>query len=116
VILGRLEAVDILEKWREEKTPLRCQGSFSAHAFAIEGIIDTAAENEFRLIAGTNMLTQVVVKLTDALIFNYADHREITGKEAKYYPSCLTIAFPPIPEEGPANTIAFAEISEDRPY
>jgi hypothetical protein len=115
VIVGRLDAVVIFKKWSSEGTPIRCQGSFATHAFSMEGTIETVSDNELRMIAG-NKLTQAVVKLTDDLHFNYADSREVAGDEAKHYPSCVAIAYDPIPDEGPADTIAFAEISLARPY
>lgn len=115
MIMGRSDAIVIFGKWRDEKTGIRCQGSFPTHAFAIEGIIETASNDEVRMI-GANKLTQIVVKLTDDLKFNYAEAREITGDEAKNYPACLTVGFGEVPEEGSMDTIAFAEISRSRPY
>ena len=115
MIVGRLDAIVIFGKWREEKSRMRCQGSFATHAFAMEGIIQMASDSEVRMIAGNN-LTQVVVKLTDDLKFNYADSREVTGDEAKNYSSCLTLCFGEVPDEGPIDTIAFAEITQLRSY
>jgi hypothetical protein len=115
MIVQRSDAVVILGKWSDEQSRIRCQGSFSTHAFAVEGKIERVTAHEIRMIAG-NELTQVVVKLTDEVTFNYADSREITGNEARNYPSCLTLGFEDVPEEGLVDTISFAEISESRPY
>ena len=81
----------------------------------MEGTIYAASENEVRMTAGSK-LTDLVVKLTDDLNFDYADSREVKGQEAEHYPSCVAIAYEPIPDEGPADTIAFAEISSTRPF
>jgi hypothetical protein len=115
VIVGRLDAVVIFQKWSSECTLVRCQATFASHAFAMEGTIKAVSGNEVQMIAG-NELTQLVVKLADDLHFNYADSREVTGDEAENYPCCLGIAYEPIPDEGPADMIAFAEISPARPF
>ena len=115
MIVGRLDAVVMFKKWSSEGTHIRCQGTFATHAFAMEGKIEAGADNEVRLVVG-NELTQLVVKLTDDLHFNYADSREVAGEEAKNYPCCLAIAYDPIPDVGPVDTIAFAEVSAARPY
>jgi hypothetical protein len=109
------DAAVILNKWSSENVQVRCQGSFATHAFAMEGMIEAASDDEVRMTA-VNKLTQVVVKLTDDLKFNYADSREVTGDEAGNYPSCVAIAYEPMSEEGTVDTIAFAEISATRGY
>ncbi len=121
MIIGRSEVLIIVGKWKDEKTRIRCQASFTKHAFSIEGIIDRVSEFELRLVNEHSTTTkgplmQLVVRLTDDLIYGYADSREVTGDAAKFYPSCLTIGFPPIPEVSDPDTIAFAEISPNRPF
>lgn len=115
MIVQRLDAVIIFEKWNEEKTRIRCQGSFTTHAFAIEGKIELASYDQIQLIAETP-LVQIVVNLNDSLMFSYADSREVTGKEAINYKCCLTIGFGEVPKQGPIDTIAFVEINPERPY
>jgi hypothetical protein len=113
--VGRLDAVIIFKKWCDEKSPIRCQGSFATHAFGLEGLIASTRVDEVVLV-GSTLLTQIVVKLTDELTFNYADSREVTGEEAENYSSCLTVGFGPIPEVGPVDSIAFAQITPKRAY
>ena len=121
MIVGRSDAVVILGKWKDEKTRIRCQASFSKHAFSMEGVIDRVSEVEMRLVVERSIipqgpLMQLVVRLTDDLVYGYADSREVSGDAAKFYPSCLTIGFPPFPEVSDPDTIALAEISRDRPF
>ena len=90
--VGRSEVLDILRKWRDERLPVRCQGSFESHAFASEGKITMVSEVEVRMESDSRLI-QAVVRLTDEMDFNYMDSREISGDEARNYPSCIVIAF-----------------------
>jgi hypothetical protein len=119
VRVGRLEVLDIFRKWRDERLPVRCQGSFESHAFASEGEITMVSATEVRM--GTDSrLSEVVVRLTDKMDFNYMDSREISGDEARNYPSCIVIAFLPpeaeLPTDQTIDMISFAEISSHRRF
>jgi hypothetical protein len=107
--VGRSDALGIFIKWQEEQVLLRCQGSFPTHAFAFEGRITALRDNEIRISDG--QMRELVVRLTNDLAFSYADSREVTGKEAMDYPSCVVVMFGEIPLTGDPDTIAFAEVS-----
>jgi hypothetical protein len=55
---------------------------------------------------------QFVLKVTEDLKFSYLDSRSVTGQEAVDYECCLVAFFGPVPPEGVADSIAFAEIRE----
>ncbi len=53
---------------------------------------------------------EFVLTIADKLLFDYADSRTVTGQEAIDYECCLIAIFGEVPNEGPADTLAFAEI------
>jgi hypothetical protein len=117
VRIGRSDALDIFGKWRDEKLQVRCQASFESHAFASEGRVTAVSQTEVRM-QSENKLAEVVLRLSDEMTFNYMDSREISGDEARNYPSCIVVAFASpdvvLPDGKTRDLISFAEISPQR--
>jgi hypothetical protein len=79
------------------------------HAFSLNGWITFADETEVRVRSSLDSTSELVVRLKPTgLSFDYMDSREVMGREAQEFESCLVIAFGHIPEEGDLDTIAFA--------
>jgi hypothetical protein len=106
VIIGRSDAVDLLRKWSDDGTLIRCQGSFSLFAFSSEGFIRRATESEVRLMS-LDTRSEVVVQFKSDMEFGYDDNRVIEGVEKKFE-SCLVVFVPPIADGETQDTIAFA--------
>jgi hypothetical protein len=109
VIIGRNEALDLFRKWLAEGSLIRCQGSFPIFAFSFRSKVVGVSSGEVRLMsADTN--TEFAWRMTNGIRFDYADSRTVTGQEAIDYECCLVVIFGEVPDEGDADSLAFAEI------
>jgi hypothetical protein len=106
----RDEALDLFAKWFRERSLLRSQGSFPMYAFSFKARVVDLHPDEVRFRSDDTQV-EFVLKLTDSLVFDYADSRTVTGQEAIDYECCLIALFGVVPDEGPANTLAFAQIA-----
>jgi hypothetical protein len=107
--MGRSEALDLFAKWRTDGALLRCQASFFMYAFSFRVKVIHVSPNEVRL-ASPNVQTELVLKITDKLIFEYLDDRSVSGQEAKDYVCCLAVFYTEPTEDEDGETIAFAEV------
>ncbi len=107
--MGRTEALDLFSKWRNEGALLRCQASFNLYAFCFRIRVVHVSYGEVRL-ASTDLQTELVLKITDGMVFDYLDSRSVTGQEAIDYECCLVVFYTPPTEDVDGETMAFAEI------
>ena len=96
--------MDLFGKWSAGKSAVRCEGRFSKVAFSLTGRISSVNDDELRIIYDETR-SEVVVRFSPEIEFEYADSRVVTGA-AKKYGSCLVMIFSPVPEEGEPDTIA----------
>ena len=106
--VGRLEALDLFRKWRDDGSFVRCQGSFFKFAFSNEGQISSVTDREVRL-SSKDLRQEIVLTVTDEVIFQYLDNRNVTGIE-KQYEHCLIAYITPVTAENDGETIAFGVI------
>jgi hypothetical protein len=104
--IGLPEAVDLFRKWFEDKSVVRCEGSFSMFAFSLDGRIVSVSEDEVRIIS-EDTGSELILRLS-ASEFGYADSRGVTGIEGEKYDSCVVLFYNEKRPEGPPDTIAIA--------
>jgi hypothetical protein len=106
---GRDEVLDIFRKWRDDKSPIRAQGSFSGFAFGLWARMVSVESHELRLLSVNNG-SELVIQLTPELQFGYGDNRIVTGEEKKFS-ECILISFGSTGDAGETDNIALAALS-----
>lgn len=79
------------------------------YAFGLDLKVREISNKEVRLGGIDNSRTELVIRLTDTLIFEYNDSRVITGQEAEDFVCCLTAVYAVPDDEDTIDHIAFAQ-------
>jgi hypothetical protein len=79
------------------------------YAFGVDLKVRQVSDKEVRLGGVDEIRTELVLKVTDELIFEYNDSRTVTGKEAADFVCCLTAVLSVPDDEDTIDHIAFAE-------
>lgn len=103
---GRQEVTDILRRWRDESLWVRWAGSFATFAFASVGQIVSISEKEIRL-ASRDKRSELVLRLSAEMHFEYADSRVVSGN-AKKYEECVMLFLANATEESEPDSISLA--------
>ncbi|MGH9666207.1 MAG: hypothetical protein ACRD9L_17410 [Bryobacteraceae bacterium] len=107
---GRSEALDLLGKWRSDRTPLRVDFSFDAFAACFRGRVVDVSGAEVRLVSDDGF-SEFGLRFKPDLEFAYGEPRDFPD-EAESMESTLLALFPPSSPGEPRDFISFTELKE----
>lgn len=79
------------------------------YAFGFDLKVRQVSNGEVKLGGADDIRTELVIKVTDKLVFEYNDSRSVTGQEAEDFECCLTAVYDVPESEDTIDHIAFAE-------
>lgn len=108
--IGRSEAFDILKKWLNEKTLVRCRVHLPAIAIGMQGRT-FSIRGEHVTVADDDRITEVNIRLANDVSFGYGDTRN-SPTEIEAFDLVLVGFFGPVPEQGQPDMVSLSSFRE----